>query len=149
MRKLDAAAPAMAMALVLLASCRGGRPEPVEIALNEESCSHCRMAVSEREFAAEAVAPDGRVDYFDDIGCLAAWVREHQPPPETALYVVDFETGEWLAAESAYYVKSDQIPTPMSFGLVAFGDVERADRAAEKFRGRRLSWQQVLDEAGR
>jgi len=147
MSKLEAVAAAAALAGLL--GCQGGRPGPVEIPLNEESCSHCRMAVSEREFAAEAVAPDGRVDYFDDIGCLAAWVRERRPSPEVALYVVDFETGEWLAAESAYYVKSDQIPTPMSFGLVAFGDAERADRASEKFEGRRLTWQQVLSEAGR
>ncbi len=147
MRKLDAVRTAVAVAALL--ACQAGRPRPVEIAWNEESCSHCRMAVSEREFAAEVVAPGGQVDYFDDVGCLAAWVSEHRPPAEAGIYVVDFETGEWLNAESAHYVKTDRIPTPMASGLVAFGDPERAARAAERFEGRRLTWQEVMSEAGR
>ncbi len=147
MRKLEAVGAGIALAGLL--ACQDGRPEPVEIPLNEASCSHCRMAVSEREFAAEVVAPDGRVNYFDDIGCLAAWLREHQPPAEAGIYVVDFETGKWLNAESAYYVKSSRIPTPMASGVVAFSDAERAVEAAKRYEGRQLTWQEVLSEAGR
>ncbi|MCP5114401.1 MAG: hypothetical protein GY953_26525 [bacterium] len=126
--------------------CLGGRPEPVEIALNEEICSHCRMAVSQRQFAGEVVTPSGRVDYFDDIGCLAAWLRQQQPATGAGVFVVDYENGEWLEAAAAQFVRSEAVSTPMGSGLTAFATSERAAAAAEKFPGRVLDWQGALRE---
>ncbi len=131
--------------LALLA-CNGGVPEPVEIVLNEENCSHCRMAVSQREFAGEVVTVSGSVDTFDDIGCLAQWVAEHDPPETAGLFVVDYESGEWLDAKTAYYIRSEKLPTPMSFGLGAFATEAAAVAAAEKLEGEVMVWPQVLGE---
>ncbi len=136
----------LVLAAALPIGCGGGRPEPVEIALNEEICSHCRMAVSQRQFAGEVVTPSGRVDYFDDIGCLAAWFRQQQPAAGASVFVVDYEDGEWLAAELAQYVVSEAVSTPMGSGLTAFANRERAAAAAKRFPGRVLDWQGALRE---
>jgi copper chaperone NosL len=125
-------------------ACTGGPPEPVEIVLNEANCSHCRMAVSQREFAAEVVTVSGSVDTFDDIGCLGIWVKEHQPPESAGLFVVDHDTGEWVDAREAFFVLSKKLPTPMSSGLAAFKTEESARAAAERLEGKVILWETVL-----
>jgi copper chaperone NosL len=129
-----------------LADCGGGELEPAELVLNEEACSHCRMAVSQKRFAAQAVARSGRTDFFDDIGCLAKWAPEHAPIGTTAVFVVDYETGVWLDARKAHYVRSDGLDTPMASGLVAFGAKERAAAAATRLQGRTLDWAALCRE---
>ena len=124
--------------------CASGPPEPVEIALDEEICSHCRMAVSQRRFAGEVVTPGAPADYFDDIGCLAQWVSEKQLPDRTGVFVVDYESGDWLRAPAVHYVRSARFPSPMGFGLVAVAERARAAELADEFDGRVLSWEQAL-----
>jgi copper chaperone NosL len=133
------------VSLSVLAGCTGGKPVPVEITLNEENCSHCRMAVSRREFAAEVVTVSGPVDFFDDIGCLRDWVKEHLPPESAGLFVVDQTTGEWLDARTAFFVKAQKLPTPMSSGLAAFETEAAARSTAEKLEGEVIRWREVLE----
>jgi copper chaperone NosL len=128
-------------------SCSPGVPEPVEIVFNEESCSFCRMAVSQREFAAEVVTLSGSLDTFDDIGCLVKWMKEHQPPSSAGVFVVDFNDGTWISATDAAYVHSEDLPTPMSSGLAAFKDRTSAETAVEKIGGRVLQWRELWEEA--
>lgn len=130
--------------LVGAVACRGGRPEPVELTLNEESCSFCRMAISQRQFAAEVVTVSGSVDAFDDIGCLRDWVRQHGPPETAGVFVVDYQTGRWIDARNAFYVSSDRLPTPMSSGLAAFGEKASAEAAATELGGRVLRWVEMV-----
>jgi copper chaperone NosL len=137
----------LAPILVLTVGCAGGPPEPVPIVLHEDACSHCRMAISQREYAAELVTPQGRVERFDDAGCLAAWLREHGRPEGAALFVVDYATGEWLAAEDATYVVSPVLPTPMGSGLAAFDEPDAAEAATAKLEGATTGWEAVRSGA--
>lgn len=135
-----------ALAVLCLAAGCGGALEPAELVLNEEACSLCRMAVSVRPFAAQAVARSGREDFFDDIGCLVRWAPEHAPPDQTALFVVDYETGAWLDAGKAHYVRCERLDTPMSSGLAAFGAKARAAAMAEVLNGYVLDWEELCEE---
>jgi copper chaperone NosL len=133
--------------LFFAVACAGGQPEPIEFTLNEENCSFCRMAVSQREFAAQVVTVAGSFDTFDDIGCLREWIQENQPPESAGIFVVDSETGQWIDARSAFYVVSKKLPTPMSSGLAAYLDKRPAEIAASKLDGQILLWQEMLYEA--
>ena len=115
-----------------VAGCGAREPQPVALVLDEDACSFCRMAISQREMAAEAVSPGGRVERFDDIGCLLDWRSERKVPEGTVFFVVDFDSGEWLDAEEAAYLRSRAIPTPMGSGLVAFGSRSAALTAQER-----------------
>lgn len=133
--------------LVTVVACSGGRPEPIEFTLNEESCSFCRMAVSQREFAAQVVTVAGAFDTFDDIGCLRDWIKEQHPPETAGIFVVDFPTGLWLDARTASYVLAKKLPTPMSSGLAAYQEEASAETAAAKLEGEVLQWKEMLSEA--
>ncbi len=149
-RPLTAAALEAASALIAalaLAACAGGPPEPAPIVLDEDACAYCRMAISQREFAAELVTRQGRVERFDDVGCMAAWLRAHGRPEGAAAFVVDYRSGEWLPAEDATYVASPALPTPMRSGLAAFADPAAAEALAHDVRGATASWEQVRSGA--
>lgn len=143
-----ARAMALALALGCVYCCGGGTPEPVAIVLDEDACDRCRMAISERRYAAQLVTREGRIERFDDLGCLAARIRERGRPEGAGAYVAAYRGGAWLAAETAAYVVSPALPTPMGYGLAAFADRAAAEAAASELGGEAVSWQQVLADAG-
>ena len=128
-----------------VAMCASGAPQPVEIAFNEETCHQCRMAISQQEFAAEIVTRGGTVHYFDDIGCMARWTAENEPPEDGGWFVTDYDTHGWLDARTAYYVRSDQLSTPMSYGLAAFQTRAQAQATAKRVDGEIVEWMTVLE----
>jgi hypothetical protein len=93
---------AVVAAAVVLAACS---IEPQPIHLGSEECSHCRMIITDREFAAQALNTKGRAFSFDAIECLAEWVRAGEAVPAAelhSLWVSDFGDSEnWIAAEDA------------------------------------------------
>lgn len=127
------------------ASCRQGKPEPVEIVWNEDSCVECRMAVSDRKFGCEVVSADGTAQAFDDIGCLVLWVRRSGMPEGGAAYVLDFNGGGWIDVTEASYLLAESMPTPMSYGIGAFKSTPDAEAAAGHWPGKVLGWAQLLE----
>jgi copper chaperone NosL len=130
-------------ALLLPAACATKEPQPVDI-LPEDMCAFCRMAISEKQYAAQFITRDGDAFKFDDIGCLLNYVKERQNPQQIAAYfVADFETREWTRGESAFYARSIEFKTPMSSGIVAFKDRGKAEAAAGKHHGELLQFAEL------
>jgi len=94
-------------------------------------CAYCRMAISQKQFAAEALDPDREPLKFDDIGCMLQHCAraEHKP---AAVFVVDYGTRQWIVADTASFVRGSKIETPMGGGILAFGDRSRAEAAAAR-----------------
>ena len=132
--------------LLPFASCGKTELKPVEIAA-EDMCAFCKMAISEKQYAAEFLNRDGDASKFDDIGCLASYLKAKQSRGDVAAYfVVDYDTRQWVKAEQAYFVKSEEFKTPMSGRLVAFKDRSKAEEAAAKYRGKLLGFNEVFGE---
>lgn len=136
-----------ALLALTLVACSSGKPKPVPVHLNEDICSECRMAVSQLPFAAEVVSTSGRVDYFDDVGCLLIWLRAHPLRVSQAAYVADHGTGAWVDVTAATYVHAPSVSTPMGFGLLAFGSSNAAAEAAARHRGTLRSWGDLTSSA--
>lgn len=80
------------------------------------SCSECRMAVSDRGYAAQLQTKDGLVHDFDDPGCLFIYLEEN--PTEThGLYFHHLREERWLQAPEVEFVTAG--PSPMAFDLGA------------------------------
>ncbi len=116
--------------LCLAAGCGGGVPPPAALDERNEQCRFCRMAASDQRFAAQLVAPREEPLFFDDLGCLRAFL-EGKPalPAGTAAYVADHRTETWVRAERAIYTRNDALATPM--GSHAIAHESEASRAAD------------------
>ena len=115
-------------ALLIAAACASAPPPPAALDDVNERCRFCRMAVSNQRFAAQIVAAHEEPMFFDDLGCLRAFLEGKPALPEGALtYVSDHRTNVWLRAEDAIYTRNDAIPTPMGSHVVAHASVESRD----------------------
>jgi copper chaperone NosL len=117
--------------LVALVSCtRSLAPVSIE---EGDMCSFCRMAISEKRFAAEIIMTDESVLKFDDIGCMLRYQKAKGSVETAAVYVADSETKQWLMASDAYFVQSTTVKTPMGSGIVAFASGDSAGAGAMRF----------------
>jgi copper chaperone NosL len=117
--------------LVALAGCSSAEVRPVEI-YEEDSCSFCRMAISDHRFAGEIIADAGDVFKFDDLGCMNRFVENRPAGLQAASFVIDYDSGVWISKPMATIVRTG-IVTPMNSGLVAFADPDAANRCAEEY----------------
>lgn len=129
--------------ILVLANCQSATLEPVAIEAHD-MCAFCRMSISEKRFAAELIDRDGEVAKFDDISCMANFRKQRKDVGSiSATWVMDFERREWLKGEDAFYVRSPEIRTPMSGGIVAFNDESSAQAAAAKYQGTMLRFAEL------
>jgi copper chaperone NosL len=126
---------------LLMAAC--GPPSPRALAYGREACVHCHMTISDPRFAAELVTRTGRPVVFDDVGCLAAWLTEHGTPVAGS-WVVSYLDSRWIRADSATYLATESLHTPMGSGLIALRPGHEADSVRAVLGGQLLSWQEVL-----
>ncbi len=123
-------APAAGGFLLLLATaCSTRVPEPAALDTRNEQCASCRMAVSDARFAAQLVAAGELPRFFDDIGCLADYLRKGKAVAGSVAFVADHRTKAWLRADRALYTRVPGLETPMSSHVVAHADA--ASREAD------------------
>lgn len=148
---LRAAAPTLLLCGAILfilftltfTACRETEIKPVDIAA-EDVCTHCKMAISEKQFAAEFITPDGDAFKFDDIGCMQDYLKEHLDSKIAAHFFVEYDTKQWLKGNNASFVKSKEITSPMGGGIIAFSNETKAKTAAAEFSGQVLTFTELM-----
>ena len=127
-----------------LANCQKQAIAPVALA-PEDMCSYCKMAISEKQYAAELIDSEGQAFKFDDIGCMANFIKNKKDPAKTiARFVMDFNERQWIKAEDAFLVRSSELHTPMNGGIIAFKDQSKAKEAADRYHGKLMRFDDVL-----
>jgi len=117
---------ALLMAMVA-ASCSGLPPHPASLDTQNETCAFCRMAISDARLASQIVAPGEEPKFFDDIGCLRDYLREHPAASGAVVYVTDHRTKAWVPAVQAVFTRVPGLETPMASYLVAHADPASRD----------------------
>lgn len=127
---------------------------PRAVALADDRCPACGMAVVDARFAAQARTDGGRTLVYDAIECLADHLNAHAGPVPVvaAAWLADrvaSSTAEaaWLAADDAVLLHHPRLRTPMGGGLAAFADGEAASAFGEAQRltaPTLLTWDEVL-----
>lgn len=125
---------------VIFLGCKENKPSgPASIEFGVDACDECKMIISDGVYAGQVRNVNESYSKFDDIGCLVAFMKKHRP---TNVWVADFSTGQWIKAETARFVKSAKIKTPMASGIVAFAD----EASAAKSGTSALGWQDLISE---
>lgn len=138
--------------VLALAACAPGSaiPVPPEIHYGEDICADCGMIISDPRFAAayaHEIEP-GRYEslMFDDMGDLVGNLKANQDRTVTDLWAHDYWSEEWLDAETAFYVVSTEIRSPMGHGIAAFAEEAKAQELAAELHVEVLDWNRMRAE---
>lgn len=130
--------------LVLFASaCGGTDAEPVSLAPGDV-CAHCRMTIADPTLAAQSLAPGEEPRLFDDIGCMAAYLKDQRTRPEgQVLFVADHRTKQWVRAKRASFTRVERLSTPMNSHLIAHSDAASRDADGDASGGTPVAVEQI------
>ena len=134
----------VALIAMITVACGTRAAAPPEIVVDRTACHHCGMLISERRYAAAVRTAEGD-RLFDDIGCLinALEPAGRRVPDGATLWFHDATTAEWIAG-TPVFVASAEFRTPMSGGILAYGDRVAAERAAATHHGTIVSSLEAL-----
>ena len=132
------------------AGCKRARtwpPEPVPVTLGEDACAGCKMIVSDARFGAQLIERSGKVEQFDDLGCLLQRHRRESLEPE-GIFVRTWPAGAWIRGDQAWLLSARDVPSPMGYGFAAFVDEQSARAEAARHHGSSvLSFSRTLRES--
>ncbi|MCP4373410.1 MAG: hypothetical protein GY797_35715 [Deltaproteobacteria bacterium] len=106
--------------ICFLCSCKGGNEEqlPVDFVWDRVACEECKMALSDHHYSVQVIDSHGKAFFFDDIGCAIIWLARQPKKENGRVWVNDFQTGQWIDAETANWIYGDP-KTPMGYGFAA------------------------------
>ena len=91
---------------------------PIDIKLNHFQDTQCGMTITQKEDSVQAISPDGKTWFFDDIGCFALWFKNIKFQKEAILWVFSKDTKEYINAKEAWYSFTEK--TVMGYGFAAY-----------------------------
>jgi copper chaperone NosL len=136
------------VAVVLaLAGCAGGAARPAEVDTRNDACAQCRMIVSDARYAGQVVGGGAEPRFFDDLGCLASYLRQNPPAGGAAVFVADRRTKQWVPAAGAVYTRVPGLDTPMGSGIVAHADAASRDADRDVAGGKQVTAAELFGPA--
>ncbi len=121
-------------------------PSPEPIHYGRDECAVCKMIISDQRFGTEIVLTTGKVYKFDSIECMIEFLHRHAKTSSdiAATLVTNFlAPGTLIDAHTAYYLKSEKLPSPMGADLSAYAAENQARHAQAQYGGDVLSWEAV------
>ena len=143
MRRWTIALVVLAGLLVSACSDPAAANGPPEINYGRDICIECGMIIGDARFAAAYRLDDGTDLEFDDVGGLVLYGRETGELETAKVWVSDFDEEVLIDAETAYFVPTRGVVSPMGHGILAFADRDRAETAARELAGEVIDWDTV------
>jgi copper chaperone NosL len=144
-------APPIALLLVLLTALpacdRAEESGPPNLRFGRDECAECKMSiVDEKSAAAARVRTPHGIEpmLFDDIGCLLDLERSKPQSQAVERWTRDYGSRQWTRAETATYVFSEKIRTPMGSWIAAYAAPADAAAAQREFGGDVLTFEQLV-----
>ncbi|MEO8766399.1 MAG: nitrous oxide reductase accessory protein NosL, partial [Ginsengibacter sp.] len=127
-------------------SCNAG-PEPIK--LGTDSCSFCKMTITDNRFGGEIITKKGKVFKFDDMHCLLSFRKantiDKSEIKEIGLVNFD-EPHNLIEASKAFVLKSNDLRSPMGGNIANFTAKKKLKEVAQKFKGEEVAWVALLNE---
>jgi len=126
---------------LMLASCNK-EPHPIEY--GNDTCHFCQMTIVDKIHGAEIVTDKGKIFKFDAAECLLRYSNELQDTKGYQFLTNHFELAEsFISMESAIFLISDKIPSPMGAYLTAFESRREAEATKQKYGGTIFNWNEI------
>lgn len=127
------------VAATLVAGCGDRSADgPPEVRLGDSICDECGMIISDERFTTATIVegprgPEPRL--FDDFNCQAAYELAHDDLAFIARWSHTHDDLQWLRTESASFLMSPALRTPMASCTAAFATRADAEAASESSPG--------------
>ena len=109
-------------------------------------CVHCSMEIKDDSFRAKATTDSGLKVNFDAIECLVNYLKTKSENSFGELAVTDYESGEFIDATKAFYLKTTAIPSPMGANLSAYSGSIAAKSFQKAKGGAVFSWDELKEK---
>jgi copper chaperone NosL len=110
------------------------------------------MTIVENKFGAEIISTKGKVYKFDAVECMINFVNKgkmNQSDVES-YWAVDYNSpGTLINASSAYYLISQNIPSPMGANLSTYTSKTNAETKKNVSGGEVFNWSELQNRIGR
>ncbi|HKI44734.1 MAG TPA: nitrous oxide reductase accessory protein NosL [Balneolales bacterium] len=135
----------LSVTLIIASACSNNEPVPINI--GRDNCTRCKMGIVNMRFASELVTSTGKDYKFDSIECMTSFYQSYKGSDvkNAKLWVHDFlHSKEWLPADSALFLRSDSLHSPMGLDLIAVKNSTEMQNIKSKVGGREMDWTDVL-----
>lgn len=137
--KINLLKPVIGVAIVLLTiSCKVA---PQKIEYGKDQCNFCKMNVVDKTHSAQYVTKKGKQFKFDAIECMVNDLSGKNEEDIALFLVADYgNPGEMIDANTATYLISKEIKSPMGANLSAFSLKSKAEELQKKHGGVNYTW---------
>ncbi|WP_353134731.1 nitrous oxide reductase accessory protein NosL [Pseudopedobacter sp.] len=119
-----------------------GNNGPIPIKYGSDQCAYCKMTVSDPRFGTQLQTNKGRAYNFDDIQCMISFVKESKVEKEeiAVYYLPDYISNELKPATEMFFLKSDELKSPMRGNIAAFSNAEDLEKTQASIGGTTITW---------
>lgn len=133
----------LSVAIIFFTGCTK-EPEPIDY--GKDLCTYCKMSIVEKQFGTELITKKGKLEKFDSIECLAAFLQSGLIKGEDvhSCWITDyFHPGEFLDAYKSFYLHSENLRSPMGEFLSGYANINEAKKSMNQNGGNILNWDEV------
>lgn len=108
------------LGMTVLASCS---TQPTPFDTGKDACHFCKMSITDTRFGGELITKKGKVFKFDDLHCLAAFLRSDAVPEKeiARTLTINFEApNTFLDVDQAAFVTDPALKSPMGSHAAGF-----------------------------
>ncbi len=121
--------------------------EPTEINYGKDGCHFCKMTIVDNQHAAQIVTTKGKAYKYDAIECMLNDLKQRNEADIALFLINDYsEPGKLIPAQTAVYLISREIPSPMGAFLSGFSSEEKAAKVKAEHGGTLYNWASVKKE---
>ena len=127
--------------LVFIASC-STQPDPINY--GSDACHFCKMTIVSKTHAAQAVSKKGKQFKYDAIECMVNDFNYENNTDMSIMLVANYlNAGNMISAETATYLVSENIPSPMGANLSATASKAEAEKLITENGGELFDWNTI------
>jgi|SRR5690348_6597274 copper chaperone NosL len=132
-----------AFLMLAFMSCDSG-PQPIK--LGSDACDFCKMSIADQHFGAEIITQKGKIYKFDDTHCLLGFMKSNTVSNNDIkeTWLVNFtKPHNFIPAEKAFLLKSDELHSPMGGNVASFDDENKMKETMKDIKGKVITWNQL------
>lgn len=134
-----AAVTAVLVTGLFLAGCN---PKPEKISFGKDNCAECKMTIMDPKFGGEIVTKKGKVYKFDDVHCIATFLKRRgveMGDIHQTLFTDYNNSAEFIKVNTAEFVVSSQLKSPMGGNAAAFKNSGEAGKKSAEMEGSKIT----------